>query len=52
MRIACIATSRVPSRTANSIQVMKVCQAFVELGHEVRLWLPGKAAGVAWPDLG
>ena len=52
MRIACIATSRVPSRTANSIQVMKVCQAFVELGHEVRLWLPGKAAGVAWPHLG
>jgi glycosyltransferase involved in cell wall biosynthesis len=52
MRIACIATSRVPSRTANSIQVMKVCQALVELGHEVRLWLPGTAAGVAWPDLG
>ena len=44
MRIACIATSRVPSRTANSIQVMKVCQALGELGHQVRLWLPGQPA--------
>lgn len=42
MRIACIATSRVPSRTANSIQVMKVGQALGELGHSVRLWVPGR----------
>jgi glycosyltransferase involved in cell wall biosynthesis len=42
MKIACIATSRVPSTTANSIQVMKVCQALVQEGHAVRLWVPGE----------
>lgn len=50
MRVACLAASRVPSRTANSIQVMKACQALVELGHQVRLWVPGPAAEAA-PDL-
>ena len=40
MRIACIATSSVPSRTANSLQAMKVCQALVDLGHDIQLWLP------------
>jgi glycosyltransferase involved in cell wall biosynthesis len=40
VRIACIATSTVPSRTANSLQVMKVCQALFDLGHELCLWLP------------
>ncbi len=51
MRIAVFSTARVPSRTANSIQVMKVCQAFLDLGHSVRLWLPGAAPGGAWPEL-
>ena len=51
MRIACIATSKVPSRTANSIQVMKVCQAFVDLGHEVRLWVPGPSPVIADKEL-
>ena len=41
MRIACISTSLVPSNTANSIQVMKVCEAMTELGHQVHLWVPG-----------
>lgn len=41
MKIACISTSLVPSVTANSIQVMKVCQAMQQLGHQVRLWVPG-----------
>ncbi len=41
MKIACVSTSQVPSSTANSIQVMKVCQALAQLGHEVRLWVPG-----------
>jgi glycosyltransferase involved in cell wall biosynthesis len=41
MRIICIASSQVPSDTANSIQVMKVCQAFMQLGHEVTLLVPG-----------
>jgi glycosyltransferase involved in cell wall biosynthesis len=51
MRVACIATSQVPSRTANSIQVMKVCQALADLGHDLQLWLPGRAPRVAWEEL-
>ncbi len=41
MRIVCISSSQVPSDTANSIQVMKVCQAFTQLGHDVILLVPG-----------
>ncbi len=41
MKIACIATSQVPSSTANSIQVMKACDALQQAGHEVCLWVPG-----------
>ena len=41
MKIVCVSASQVPSNTANSIQVMKVCQAFVQLGHEVILLVPG-----------
>jgi glycosyltransferase involved in cell wall biosynthesis len=41
VRIACISTSLIPSNTANSIQVMKVCEAMTELGHQVSLWVPG-----------
>jgi len=51
MRIALISASRVPSRTANSIEVMKVCQAFVDLGHEIHLWLPGPDPKMAWAEL-
>ncbi len=51
MRIAIFSTARVPSRTANSIQVLKVCQALQDLGHSVRLWLPGAAPVQAWSDL-
>lgn len=40
MKIGCITTSVVPSKTANSIQAMKVAHALVELGHEIRLWVP------------
>jgi glycosyltransferase involved in cell wall biosynthesis len=40
MRIACISASRVPSTTANSMQMMKACQAISQLGHEVHLFLP------------
>ena len=51
MRIAVFSTARVPSRTANSIQVLKVCQALQDLGHSVRLWLPGAVPAEAWNDL-
>jgi glycosyltransferase involved in cell wall biosynthesis len=51
VRLACIATSKVPSRTANSIQVMKVCQSLAGLGHTVRLWLPGENPLVSGEEL-
>ena len=41
MRIVCISSSQIPSDTANSIQVMKVCQAFTQLRHDVILLVPG-----------
>lgn len=40
MLIACISASRVPANTANSIQLMKACQALSQLGHEVHLFVP------------
>ncbi len=51
MRIALISASRVPSRTANSIELMKVCQAFVDLGHDIHLWLPGPETKIVWAEL-
>lgn len=42
MQIAVITTSQIPSITANSIQVMKVCQSYCQLGHDVTLIVPGK----------
>ncbi|HKJ28544.1 MAG TPA: glycosyltransferase family 4 protein, partial [Anaerolineales bacterium] len=41
MKICCIAPSRIPSSTANSIQAMKACNALAQLGHEVTLIAPG-----------
>ena len=50
MKIACVATSRIPSFTANSIQVMKACQGLAQNGHETALWIP--AGGQSdWPEL-
>jgi glycosyltransferase involved in cell wall biosynthesis len=51
MRIALISASQVPSRTANSIELMKVCQAFIDLGHEIHLWLPGPEPKMVWAEL-
>ena len=41
MNIVAIAGSTIPSDTANSLQVMKACQALARIGHEVRLLVPG-----------
>ena len=41
MKISFISAAQIPSDTANSIQVMKVCQAFIQLGHTVSLLVPG-----------
>lgn len=43
MRIAYIASSQIPSMKANSIQVMKVCQALVQNGEAVHLYVPGSS---------
>ena len=40
MKILYISNSIIPSRTANSIHVMKMCQAFADNGHEVTLVAP------------
>lgn len=41
MNITCISTSRIPSDTANGIQVMKACHGLAQMGHAVHLLLPG-----------
>jgi len=41
MKIVVVSSCKLPSDTANSIQVMKVCQAFKQLGHDVTLLVPG-----------
>ena len=50
MRIAIVTTSKIPSKTANSIQVMKVCQAYRELGHDVILFVPGTKKA-SWAEI-
>jgi len=40
MRIAYLAYTPMPSNKASGINIMKMCQAFAELGHEVRLYNP------------
>ncbi|MEN6482473.1 MAG: glycosyltransferase [Anaerolineaceae bacterium] len=50
MKIACITTSQIPSTTANSIQVMKVCQSLEQNGCQISLWVPGQQA-TPWKKL-
>lgn len=50
MRITFISSAEIPSDTANSIQVMKVCQAFAQLGHDVILLVPGTQPKDLRPD--
>lgn len=42
MKIIAVAGSTIPSDTANSLQVMKACQALVQIGHQVTLLVPGE----------
>lgn len=42
MKIAIIAPTRIPGRQANTIQVMKMAQAFVSRGYEIRLFAPAR----------
>ncbi|MCC6146739.1 MAG: glycosyltransferase [Anaerolineaceae bacterium] len=50
MKTACIAASRVPSGTANSIQVMKVCHAISQVAAPAHLWLPGETR-TPWEEI-
>lgn len=50
MRIAYITSAQIPSQKANSIQVMKVCQALSQNGHSVCLFVPGRSQA-NWDDL-
>jgi len=47
MKIALITNSRIPSLTANSIQAMKVAQALMQLGHEIRMFAPHETEAVS-----
>jgi glycosyltransferase involved in cell wall biosynthesis len=40
MRITYVSHSTIPSRSANSVHVMKMCNAFSQLGHDVELLAP------------
>ena len=40
LKIACVSSTRIPSETANSIQVMKVCQALSKMGYSISLIVP------------
>lgn len=51
MKIAQILPANVPAQTANSIQGMKMAQAFVQSGHAVRLYTPGNDPGISWTEL-
>jgi hypothetical protein len=52
MKIAAIATAQVPSSTANSIQVMKVCQALARLRHSPCLLVPEQEEPLpVWEEL-
>jgi glycosyltransferase involved in cell wall biosynthesis len=44
MKIAIIAPTEIPARRANTLQVMKMAQALVVLGHTVRLAAPSSIA--------
>jgi glycosyltransferase involved in cell wall biosynthesis len=40
MKILYIANARMPTEKAHGLQIMKMCQAFANLGHEVTLVIP------------
>ena len=46
MKLAYLSAAKIPSREANSIHVMKMCQAFGRLGHEVTLVAPDVVDGI------
>ena len=51
MKIAQILPAALPAQTANSIQGMKMAQAFVQAGHDLRVIAPGRDPNLPWPEL-
>jgi len=46
VKLVYLSNSKLPSREANSIHVMKMCQAFASLGHDVTLLAPDVRSGL------
>ena len=46
MKLAYLSAAKLPSREANSIHIMKMCQAFAQLGHDVTLLAPDVTDGL------
>ena len=40
MKILYIANIRLPTEKAHGIQIMKMCEAFADIGHKVELIVP------------
>ena len=40
MKIHYLATANIPSRTANSLQIVKMCEAFSLIGYNISLIVP------------
>jgi glycosyltransferase involved in cell wall biosynthesis len=51
MKIAIITNSRIPSLTANSMQVMKMCDALTQLGNELCVFAPAETKPAPWDEL-
>jgi glycosyltransferase involved in cell wall biosynthesis len=52
MKIAVIAPTEIPARRANTMQVMKMTQALVQIGHEAFLLAPKTAQNRSSPEAG
>ena len=50
MKVAIIAPTYIPSMKANTVQVMKMTQAFADLGNEVRLAVPEESGDTEEDD--
>jgi glycosyltransferase involved in cell wall biosynthesis len=44
MKIFYLSHARIPSRTANSLNVMKMCEAFAQNGHDATLFAPRRSS--------
>lgn len=50
MKITYVSNSVIPSRSANSIHVMKMCRAFSKRGHDVLLLVPNDSSAECYVD--